>query len=117
MRQAGATTLWENWNGEASHSHPMFGASTEFLFEEILGIKQAENSVRYDKVVISPVFAECLSYAKGKITTPHGEISVSWKKENGKIKVGITLCEGINAVFCHKGQKTNLSAGANEFTI
>ena len=117
MRQAGATTLWENWNGEASHSHPMFGASTEFLFEEILGIKQAENSVRYDKVVISPVFAECLSYAKGKITTPHGEISVSWKKENGKIKVGITLCEGINAVFCHKGQKNNLSAGANEFTI
>ena len=67
----------------------MFGASTEFLFEEILGIKQAENSVRYDKVVISPVFAECLSYAKGKITTPHGEIVVSWKKENGKIKVDL----------------------------
>ena len=22
----GATTLWENWNGADSHSHPMFGA-------------------------------------------------------------------------------------------
>ena len=88
-----------------------------FLFEEILGIKQAENSVRYDKVIISPVFAECLSYAKGKITTPHGEISVSWQREDGKTNVVITLCEGINAVFCHKEQKNNLKAGLNEFTI
>lgn len=26
MRDQGATTLWENWNGADSHSHPMFGA-------------------------------------------------------------------------------------------
>ena len=26
MREHGATTLWENWNGADSHSHPMFGA-------------------------------------------------------------------------------------------
>ncbi len=26
MREHGATTLWENWNGDDSHSHPMFGA-------------------------------------------------------------------------------------------
>ncbi|MBQ8027246.1 MAG: family 78 glycoside hydrolase catalytic domain, partial [Clostridia bacterium] len=26
MREHGATTLWENWNGMDSHSHPMFGA-------------------------------------------------------------------------------------------
>ncbi len=29
MKRQGATTLWENWNGEASHSHPMFGAVVE----------------------------------------------------------------------------------------
>ena len=26
MREHGATTLWENWSGMDSHSHPMFGA-------------------------------------------------------------------------------------------
>ncbi|MBQ2812111.1 MAG: hypothetical protein IJE63_02565, partial [Clostridia bacterium] len=26
MREHGATTLWENWDGADSHSHPMFGA-------------------------------------------------------------------------------------------
>lgn len=31
MKKHGATTLWENWNGEASHSHPMFGAVVEYI--------------------------------------------------------------------------------------
>ena len=38
MKKNGATTLWENWNGEASHSHPMFGAIVEYIvkyFNEI----------------------------------------------------------------------------------
>jgi hypothetical protein len=31
MKKQGATTLWENWNGEASHSHPMFGGVVEYI--------------------------------------------------------------------------------------
>lgn len=117
MRRSGATTLWENWNGEASHSHPMFGASTEFLFEEILGIKQEKDSVRYDKIIISPVFPDCLTFARGKITTPHGEIAVSWKRCEKKIKIFIDLCDGINAVFIGDGKKISLSTGTNELVL
>lgn len=117
MRQAGATTLWENWNGEASHSHPMFGASTEFLFEEILGIKQAENSVCYDETIISPTFARCLDFAKGKITTPHGVISVSWARDGEKIRVNIELCDGIRAIFKNNGQIFPLHLGSNELVF
>ncbi len=38
MKRQGATTLWENWDGEHSHSHPMFGAVVEYIvkyFNEI----------------------------------------------------------------------------------
>ncbi len=38
MKNHGATTLWENWNGAHSHSHPMFGAVVEYIvkyFNEI----------------------------------------------------------------------------------
>lgn len=38
MKKHGATTLWENWDGAHSHSHPMFGAVVEYLvkyFNEI----------------------------------------------------------------------------------
>lgn len=31
MKKQGATTLWENWNGEASHSHPMFGSVIAYI--------------------------------------------------------------------------------------
>ncbi|MBQ8182699.1 MAG: family 78 glycoside hydrolase catalytic domain [Clostridia bacterium] len=31
MKKQGATTLWENWDGAHSHSHPMFGAVVEYL--------------------------------------------------------------------------------------
>lgn len=117
MRKWGATTIWENWNGESSHSHPMFGASTLYLFRDILGIKQTENSVRYDEVVVEPVFAECLDYAKGHITTPHGEIAVEWKREGEKINIIISLCEGIKASFCHNQKTENLAVGENRFSV
>lgn len=31
MKKQGATTLWENWDGHESHSHPMFGAVVEYI--------------------------------------------------------------------------------------
>lgn len=117
MRNAGASTLWENWNGESSHSHPMFGASTSYLFSHVLGIRQKENSVRYDEVVIEPVFAKCLDFAKGHITTPHGKINVEWKRNEGKIEVEIELCEGINAILMSDGKEALLSTGKNKFTL
>lgn len=117
MRRAGATTLWENWNGEASHSHPMFGASTEFLFEELLGIKQADKSVRYDQIIISPLFAESLDYAKGKIKTPHGDIAVSWERDDEKIHISIDVCDGVNAAFSHAGKKHTLHTGRNDINL
>ena len=117
MRKAGATTLWENWNAESSHSHPMFGASTLYLFRDILGIKQTENSVRFDEVVIEPVFAECLSFAKGHITTPHGEIAVDWKRDGDKVAMEINLCDGVRATFSHNGEEKVLSSGRNYFKI
>lgn len=50
MKKQGATTIWENWDGERSHSHPMFGAVTRYLFSFILGITQEKNSAGYEKL-------------------------------------------------------------------
>ena len=117
MRKAGATTIWENWNAESSHSHPMFGASTVYLFRDILGIKQTESSVRYDEVIIEPVFAECLSFAKGHITTPHGEIAVEWKRGGNGLMIRVVLCEGVKAIFRHQSTEIRLASGENLINI
>lgn len=117
MRRADATTLWENWNGEASHNHPMFGASTVYLFRYLLGIRQTEGACGMQSFCISPVFPNQLSFAEGHITTPHGKIAVHWHRQADDIRVRIHVCPGVQAVFRTESKELPLTAGENNFTI
>ena len=117
MRRADATTLWENWNGEASHNHPMFGASTVFLFRCILGIRQKEGSSGKRDFVISPRFPRGLDFAEGSIATPHGTISVRWERQKEKIHVSIVISPGVHAVFRSPEKEHNLAEGENIFIV
>lgn len=110
--QNGATTILEYWNGVRSQCHPMFGAVTRYLFEYILGIRQGENSVGFESVVINPVCMEEIKEAKGKITTIKGEISVSYNEK----EIEIIIPENMKAVFVLDGKETELKAGKNIFS-
>lgn len=83
MMQAGATTLWENWEGTASHNHPMFGSVVKLLFSEILGIRQKPDTCGFKDYFISPANVTSLSWAKGSIRTNVGTISVKWTQTDG----------------------------------
>ena len=109
--QNGATTILEYWNGVRSQCHPMFGAVTRYLFEYILGIRQEKNSVAYDSVIISPKCMKEIPFAKGKITTIKGEISVEYNEE----EIKITVPEKVNAVLKLNGKEIKLSSGENVF--
>jgi len=87
MKRHGATTIWEDWDGHRSQDHPMFGACARQLFTSILGIKQADDSCGYERVVISPVIPSTLERASGSIDTPRGKIFVSWEKKDGKLVI------------------------------
>ncbi len=97
MKKNGATTLWENWDGVESHSHPMFGAVTEYLFKYILGIQQTEDSIGYERVSISPAKIPNLK-AQGSITTKHGKISVTVSHTDGVQSVKFSLPDEIELV-------------------
>lgn len=77
MRRHGATTLWENWDGCDSLSHPMFGAVAEYIFTYILGIKQTADSCGYKKITIAPAYLPEGGDISGSIMTKHGTITVS----------------------------------------
>ena len=110
MLDNGATTLWETWaqsDDIYSQNHPMFGSCAAWLMRGILGIKVAEDAVGCDKVSIEPHAVAGITSAKGHLDTPRGRISVSWRMENGKLKVeksiGGKACETPYSV---KGPKT-----------
>lgn len=114
-RRNGATTFHEYWdsNRSRSHSHPMFGAPVAYIFECLLGIRQAENSAGYKSLVIEPMSVERFSKMSGSITTPNGVVAVSYKNENGKVKFSITVPENTEAVFVFAKKRYNLSKGEN----
>lgn len=91
MKKQGATTIWENWDGERSHSHPMFGAATRYLFSFILGITQKKNSAGYEHILIAPQIPDGLNYASGHITTVRGQISVTFKRTESEADFYVTV--------------------------
>ena len=91
----------------------MFGAVTKYLFEYILGIRQAENSVGYKNIVITPVCLDNLDFAKGKINTIKGNISVEYKEN----KAFIEIPDNVNAVFRLGNTETELKTGKNTIQI
>ena len=116
MRVAGATTLWEYWYGKRSHSHPMFGAVTRYLFRYILGIQQTKDSVGYENLRIAPCPGgiEC---ATGSLLLPCGRVSVSFEQQKDAVSFAITLPEGKTAAFVWGKHDRLLQGGENRFIV
>ena len=73
----GATTVWENWEGNLSQNHYSPGAVCQWLFDTVAGIRaDGENHF-----VIAPIPGGTLTYAEAKYLSPYGEVKSSWKRE------------------------------------
>lgn len=106
MMAAGATTIWEDWDGSYSHDHPMFGGVADALFEKLLGIRAAAPG--YAQVEIAPQIPERLERVRGSICVPAGEICVDFDR-NRSPRYIVTVPE-ISASFAG----TALRPGKNE---
>jgi len=91
MKRHGATTIWERWDGLESHNHPMFGGCLRHLFEGFLGIRQAYGTGGYSNVTVEPRMPEGLGRISGSLLTSAGEIRISLRRENGKLRQEIHL--------------------------
>ena len=108
----GATTIWENWTGENSHNHPMFGSSVRYLFTYILGMTYRKAG--WKDIVIAPKLPSRLEYVKGSIETVRGRISVEIDQDDTGITFWVTLPENVEAKFIFKSTLYELNGGFNE---
>lgn len=93
----GATTFHEYWGEGRSHNHPMFGAVVSYFYEYLLGIRQEKGSTAFQRVTVSPVYAEVSGNICGHITTPMGKISVAYGRKNGKLTLSVTIPDRVCA--------------------
>ena len=117
MMDHGATTLWERWDGAASHDHPMFGASAGHLIFSLLGIGQKESSAGYKELVIAPKTPTGLDFAKGSVTLPIGEVFVAWERDGERIHFTVRLPKDSACEFVYAEQRIQLSGGDHSINI
>ena len=121
MKNHGATTLWEHFDGRASHNHPMFGGVVQNFFDALLGIGQTEDSVGYQKLRFAPVFPAEMTCASGKTVLPCGEVRVSWEQDHEGIAFCVllpeALPEGVTAECVLRNEVYTLNGGLNILTV
>jgi len=87
MIAKGATTLWENWNGQASHNHPMFGSVSAWFYKTLAGINIDCRYPGFERIVFKPCFLEELDWAKASMNTIRGKVFIGWKRVGNDLKV------------------------------
>ena len=70
MKDNGATTIWEAWDGSCSHDHPMYCSFIKQFFYGFLGLKA---QVGLKNIEIKPQYVSGLHFVEGSIKTGDGK--------------------------------------------
>lgn len=106
----GATTIWERWDGWVkgrgfqrwqmnSFNQYAIGSVGEWMHSTIVGINYDSQQPGYRHVVIKPKPGGTLTWAKGSYKAITGKVEVAWKKEEGRLWVGVTIPANTSATL------------------
>lgn len=95
----GATTTWEQWNGENSRNHPMFGGGLVWMYRKLAGMSPDYNKPGYKHIVFRPHFITDLDFVTYSNETPYGLGGIEWKRNVNKTEVNITVPVGSKATL------------------
>jgi alpha-L-rhamnosidase len=87
----GATTLWEDWKGESSLNHIMFGDVSNWFFQWIAGIGLDSKSPAFHHILIHPQPVNDLTWAKAIEDSPYGKIKSSWRRTDSRFHLDVTI--------------------------
>jgi len=96
--EQGATTTWEQWNGEGSRNHPMFGGGLVWFYRVLAGMKADPAQPGYKNIIFKPQPAGDVTFVTYSNETPYGKASVSWAKNADKFNLDITVPVGSTAI-------------------
>lgn len=112
----GATALTESWPAlrYVSNNHMMLGHLMEWLYTGIGGIKQAEGSIGFQKIIIDPQPVGDLTWAETTHRCILGEIYCRWEKSGKNYVIDIRIPVGAAAEVYFRGKLLD-SVGSGEY--
>ncbi|MBQ7737946.1 MAG: family 78 glycoside hydrolase catalytic domain [Oscillospiraceae bacterium] len=120
MPRAGATTIWESWEGTeaqggiASLNHYSKGAVIEWLFQTMCGIRMdGENHF-----VICPRPGGHFRFAKAGYDSVYGTVESGWERKDGKTVFSVTIPDNCTAeIRLPDGKTETVAAGSFLFSV
>ena len=113
----GATTLWEQWNGCSSQNHIMFGDISAWMFQYPGGAAPCFETPGFRGFRLKPCFIPQLDHVTMSHETPHGKLSVSWRRSGDGIQCEIRIPDGCSAALELPGQPVQTVTGTGKYTV
>ena len=119
MLANGATTMWERFElkedaGMNSHNHPMYGASSGWIYRRLAGFNVIVPNREY---VLSPNIPKDLLYFEVRIPLLCGSIYLKCMKKHKKLNVLADVPFSVNVTLNFEGKKYELHHGFNSVTL
>lgn len=113
--EQGATTLWEDWKGESSLNHIMFGDVSNWFFQWIAGIGLDPKVKAFKHIIIRPQPVGDLTWAKATYNSPYGKILSSWKKDAKGFHLDVEIPANTSATVWLPGSKASQKIGSGKY--
>jgi len=116
----GATALTESWPAleEVSNNHLMLGHIMEWFYTGLGGIKQEENSVAFQNIIIRPEIVGDITWVKSSYQSAYGLIRSDWKKENNILEMKIQIPANTSAtIYFPTNQEGSVTENGKKTTV
>jgi alpha-L-rhamnosidase len=113
----GATTTWEEWNGNGSRNHPMFGGGISWFYRYLAGMNPDQDKPGYKHIVFKPMPPKDIKFASYSNITPYGMAAIRWKKDEGSMTIDLTVPVGSTAtVWIPASSENDVSENGNRIS-
>jgi alpha-L-rhamnosidase len=116
MIDAGATTIWENWDASASLNHYSKGAVVTFLHRYVAGLRPDPDATCLERFTVAPRPGGGITAAEATHDAPLGRARSSWTLTDGRFELDVEVPPGATAaVVLPDGTETAAGPGRSSY--
>lgn len=91
MVECGATTCWEQWNGNYSQIHSCFPYIGGWFYKGLAGIRWDPETPGFKNVILKPALVESVDWVDCEFTSDYGLIESRWSIEDQEFSWKISV--------------------------
>jgi hypothetical protein len=115
MLANGATTLWEQWDGENSRLHSSFVSIGAWFVESLAGIRADPEHPGYEHFFVEPAIVGDLTFARASLRSVRGTIESAWRIAGGALTLEVTVPPSTTATIAvPSSDPTRVTESGNE---